>query len=281
MNEQWSLLGVVSQSWLRTDNYAPTGAKTSEYNDNGISKTFALTFKPRPDISTYAAYADSIEQGDTAPSTAANSGNSLKPYRSRQWELGAKMRFAELDANAAIFRLERPFAFTDPADNVFKEQGNQVNTGLEFGLRGEIYRCLSVYGGVTFLDPRLKDTASPLTRGKDVVGVPRTQANLLMEHKVSPVPGLVVDANLHYTGKRAADAANTHHARSYTTLDLGARYITRAFGRSAVLRLAILNATDERYWLSIFPGDINGSVGANSAFLGTPREIRLSASIDL
>ena len=67
-----------------------------------------------------------------------------------------------MNLGAALFRLERPFAYLD-TDNVYKEQGNQVNNGLELTAAGNVWQGLNIYSGVTFLDPKLKDTANAST----------------------------------------------------------------------------------------------------------------------
>ncbi len=61
----------------------------------------------------------------------------------------------------------------------------------------------------------------PSTSNKQVVGVPKVQANLLAEYSLPSIPEWVYSANVHYTGKRAANDTNTSYASSYTTWDLG------------------------------------------------------------
>ncbi|WP_244613784.1 TonB-dependent receptor domain-containing protein [Nitrobacter winogradskyi] len=230
-------------------------------------------------ITTYVAYANSLEQGGSAPAGALNEGQSVAPYRSKQLEAGAKVNFGKVNGTFAIFQIERPFAFAD-TDNIFRVQGMQENKGIEFGLYGEIFRNFNVYGGLTLLDPRLKDTGNPATSNTKVVGVPGAQANLLMEYFVERFPGLAFNANVHYTGERAGNNINTFMVKNYITLDLGMRYtMTLPDKNTAVFRVFANNVTDERYWLSIFPGSINGVPGSNTAFLGAPREVRVSASV--
>jgi iron complex outermembrane receptor protein len=280
-NEKWSALAVVSQSWLKTRNFNAAGVRTGGYEDDGISPTVAILFKPHSFVTTYAAYADSLQQGDSAPVDAANAGQALAPYRSEQYELGLKVSLGSLDARAALFRTERPFAYTDPADNIFREQGKQRNYGLELMANGEVFPNLFVYSGLTLLDPRLLKTVRADTRDKRVVGVPRARLNVLLEYQPPQAPGLVLTSNVHYTSRRAANDTNTTWADSYATLDLGARYTTRIAGKTTVWRLGINNVTDKKYWASIFPGSINGTGGSASAFLGTPREVQASVSFDL
>lgn len=279
---RWSAMLAGSYNWLESENYNQAGARTGRYKDNGFSPTVSLMFKPLGNVTTYVSYAESLQQGATAPTTGvANPGQTLAPYRSEQWEVGVKADLGPIDANLALFEIERPFPFVDPADNVYKEAGNQVNRGVELSVGGEVWQGLNLFGGVTLLDPKLKDTGNPLTSDTYVVGVPKVQANLLMEYFVQSVAGLAVNANVHRTGSRKANNQNTSSVDGYTTLDLGVRYDTRVFGtKKATFRLGVKNVFDEHYWLSIFPGDINGGTSSNTAFLGSPREVSVSASIE-
>jgi Outer membrane receptor for ferric coprogen and ferric-rhodotorulic acid len=110
--------------------------------------------------------------------------------------------------------------------------------------------------------------------------VPKVQANMLVEYSLPSMPQWVYSANVHYTGKRAANDTNSAWADSYTTLDLGARYATRIHSVPATLRLTVNNVTNEHYWASIFPSGTDGNGGASSAFLGSGREVRASVTFD-
>lgn len=278
-NSYWSAMLVGSYNWIDTQNYNKLGAVTSTYEAEGFSPTAAIMFKPVSNVTTYVAYANSLEQGGSAPTGSLNEGETLAPYRSKQLEAGIKANFGNVNATFAAFKIERPFAFAG-SDNIYKIQGMQENKGLEFGLYGEVFRNFNVYGGLTLLDPRLKDTGVPATSNTKVVGVPDTQANLLMEYFIERFPGLVFSANVHYTGERAGNNINSFMVKGFTTLDLGARYsMVLPDQNIATFRIFANNITNEHYWLSIFPGSINGVVGSNTAFLGAPREVKVSASV--
>lgn len=281
-NPRWSAMAYLSQSWLETRSYNNQAAKTDQVNEDGLSPNLALMYKITPSVMAYISYADSLEQGGTAPTGQGvkNEGTTLDPYRSEQYEIGLKADVNGMNLGAALFRLKRPFAYVDPDDMVYKEQGDQLNKGLELTASGNLWQGLNVYSGVTFLDPKLKNTVSEDTSNKRVVGVPKVQSNLLVEYNLPSMPELVYSANLHYTGKRAANNTNSTWAGSYTTLDLGTRYSTRLGNVPATLRLMVNNVTNERYWASIFPGDTDGSGSSASAFAGTAREVRASVTFD-
>ncbi|GEO81029.1 TonB-dependent receptor [Pararhodospirillum oryzae] len=279
-NKYWSLMGAVSHSWLDGESYNSSGVETSSYDASGFSPTVSLMFKPESNATIYFTYADSLQKGDQAPTSGvANAGEILSPYRSRQVEAGLKMTVGEVDLSTALFRIERPFAYTG-ADNVFREQGQQVNYGWELGARGKVWDDLTLIGGLTLLDAKLTDTGKAATEDKQVVGVPTVQANLYAEYQVPPVPGLALDMNVHYTGERAANDTNSTWAAGYTTVDLGARYNSDIMGKNVTWRAGVNNLFDEDYWVSVFPSSINGTnAGSPSAFLGTPRTFWASMSI--
>jgi iron complex outermembrane receptor protein len=126
----------------------------------------------------------------------------------------------------------------------------------------------------------LQNTGKTTTENKQVVGVPKQQANLLVEYRMPFINGLTPYLNLHYTGKQAANDTNTSWASSYKTIDIGARYNVKIMGVDTTWRLAVNNLTNEEYWASIMPGSINGTGGSCTAWLGTPREINASVGIN-
>jgi iron complex outermembrane receptor protein len=281
-------------NWLLMRNFNSNGLgqRTSNYSDQGFSPTASLLYKPAEKMSVYFSYANSLQQGGTAPATGvANPNASLPPYRSTQYEAGYKIAFPLLDFTVAAFRMNRPFAFVDPVDNVFKVEGNQVNDGLEFMAKGKVTHYLNVFGGATWLNPELQNTGRALTSGKQVVAVPRIQENILAEYQVHHFRGWALNANLHHTGRRAANDLNTNWVDAYTTVDLGVRYEKPFMGTDTTWRFTVANLTNKFYWISIFPGggasavsgtniaNTNGASGTYSAFLGAPRTISASLQI--
>ena len=144
---------AISQDWIWTDNYNNAGVRTGGYKDNGLSPLASLMFRPAANMTLYGTYGSSLQQGDIAPTTAANASEALPPYRSTQTEVGYKIAFPLIDLATAFFRINRPFAMTDPADNVFKISGDQVNTGFEAIVTGRVTERLLMFGGFTVVDP--------------------------------------------------------------------------------------------------------------------------------
>ena len=281
-NSQWSVRLALSQDWFQTDNFNAAGGALPGYVNNGLSPTGSLLFKPLANMTLYGTYASSLQAGDLAPGTAANAGAGLSPYRSTEYELGYKLALEKINLTAALFRIERPFANIDPADRVFKLSGEQVNRGLELSAVGEVFRGLTVYGGVTLLDARLEHTPLASTNDKTYVGAAKVRGNVLLEYQVPSIAGLVATFNYQFSGSRAANDTNTQTAPGYNLFDVGARYVSTVVSRPVTLRLAVNNVTDRHYWSTIAPSNLTGTNTGNLlAHLGAPRTVLASVSIDL
>lgn len=284
LGEHWSILAAANTSWIGIHNWKADGSTTSVYDKSGAwSYSASLLYKPWSVTTFYLTYADSVQPGGTAPSTAANAYQALAPYRSTEWEIGVKTSLSRIDLTAALFRIRRPFAYTDSSDNTYKTAGEQENKGLEFTARGDIGGGLILFGSLTWLDPTMRSTANPATEGRLVVGVPRLQANLLAEYNLPCLKGAVLTGNLHYAGRRAANAENTAWASGYATLDMGIRYELPIYGTRLTARLMVTNLTDRHYWASLYTGGgwTGDASASGTAFLGEPRTVKVSMTMAL
>jgi iron complex outermembrane receptor protein len=277
-SERWLARLGVSQDWFHTDNYNSSRVQTTEYSNRGFSPTGSLLFKPQEDMTAYFTYASSLQAGDLAPGTAANAGQSLAPYRSKEYELGWKASLATIDLSAALFRIERPFANVNPADNVFEISGDQINKGLEASAVGRVADGLTLFGGLTLLDARMEHTPLAATNGQLYVGAPKVKGNVLLEYQVPAVAGLVASFDYQFSGDRAGNDTNSLMVAGYNLFDVGLRYV-----RDRVTwRLAVDNLTDRSYWSTVAPSNLTGANTGNLiGHLGAPRTVLASVSVFL
>lgn len=279
---QWSLLLAGSESFLTSDNYAKTGIRSSKSNNSGLSGSASLMYKPVENLTLYSTYADSLQQGDVAPSGSNNAGSILSPYRSKQVEVGGKLAVNDkLLLTADVFQIQRPYAYT-LTNGDYGIAGKQRNRGLELLADGDLRPDLHIFGGITWLDPLLHDTGSATTDGKQIVGLPRVTSDLLVVYDLPYVRGLSINAAAHYVGRRSTDNANSTWVGSYATFDLGAAYRTVLLGDATTFRLDVTNLANRHYWTNIVPGGLNGYTGSGyaSASLGDPRMAQLSMQVD-
>ena len=212
----------------------------------------------------------------------------LDPYRSKQWELGYKTRLNAFDANVALFRIERPFAYTDSETllnnlPVYREAGKQRNRGFEGSISGNVTQDLSMTAMVSWLDPRMVASANAASRDKKIVGLSGWTASLTGDMRIRAVSGLSINARFITMNRRAANYANTDWIGGYGRLDVGARWEQQLWGHDTTWRLTVYNVTNQRYWTNIVAGGLNGYSGNGNATadVGDPRSAMLTVQFAL
>lgn len=282
-NDQWAVQSVVSTSFLHSESWAATGAVTSQQSADGVvSPTVSLIYKPFDKITTYATWANSVEQSDQAPAGTVNVNQFLAPYTDQEYEVGVKYAVTpRLLATFALFHMTRPFAETNAVTNIFQVVGTQRNNGAELFLQGDIYSDLTVFGGISYIDARLLDTGVASTNGRLVVGVPLFKTDMLADYHPAIWQGFALTGGVHAVGERAATNFNNSFAPSYATFDAGIRFTKTVDKHIVTARFQVLNIGNTFYYSSIADGNIVGSPGANTAYLGTPRTYMLSLQMTL
>ncbi|RZM00560.1 MAG: TonB-dependent receptor [Variovorax sp.] len=255
-----------------------TGAVTS-YDQSRTSPVAGVVFKARPDLSVYANYIEGLSQGESAPSQlnnvpVRNAGESLKPYVSKQQEIGLKYDGGRIGAGVALFSTEKPRSLVNGA-GFFVAEGKDRHQGIELTTFGEVTRGLRLLGGVTFLDAKQKSTGVAATDGQRVIGVPTAQGSIGVDWDVPGVRGLSLNGRVVATGGSYANATNTLRVGGWGRLDIGARYVTEMAGKLVTLRARIDNVADRDYWASV-----GGYPGSGYLVLGNPRTFSLTASVN-
>ncbi len=275
LDKRLLLTAGVRHQKIDIGNYAyGTAALTSRYEQSRTSPLLAAVYKLDKSVSLYANYVEGLSQGQTAPSTATNRGEMLKPYVAKQKEVGVKYDAGRVAGSLAFFSTDKPRAFLNTS-NFFGTNGKDRHQGLELAVQGEATQGLRVLGGLTWLDAKQQATGSATTDGKRGIGVPEVQANIGAEWDVPGVRGLAVDGRLVHTGSSYANATNTLKVDGWSRLDLGVRYLTEVQGKLVTLRLRIDNVADKGYWASV-----GGYPGSGYLTVSAPRTVSLSASVD-
>src|SRR5579871_2555065 len=225
-NDQWALQSVVSTSFLQSQSWNAVGATTSQNSADGVvSPTISLIYKPTDRITTYATWANSVEQSDQAPAATANANAFLAPYHDQEYEVGVKYAITpRLLATFALFHITRPLAETLATTNVFQVVGTQRNNGAELFLQGDVYSDLTVFGGISYIDARLLNTGDPTTNGRLVVGVPLFKSDVAVDYHPASWMGFALTGGIHAEGERATSNINNNFASSYATFDAGVRF---------------------------------------------------------
>lgn len=265
LGERWQLT-----AGLRSSQYESTTA-TTRYETDDVNPALALMFKPMSNVSVYASYIEGVEESGQAPANRANAGELLEPAVAKQKEVGVKAEVAQgVLVQAAYFDIKRPSTAIDSA-NRFVLNGLAQYKGFELAASGELTKQLSLIGSALFLDAEQLNRANAATYGRTPENTPRRTASLFAEYRLPQVPGLALSGGLFYVGERPVDNANQASIGGYTTVSLGARYITRIAGKRTTLQAVLDNATDKNYWSTAG----NGFLG-----VGGPRTLKVAAKID-
>jgi len=294
INDKFDVMLSASKAWMRQESYNNRQQRlVKAYSDSGYSWAGSLIFHPVEDASIYYTYADSLQQGSTyVYKSGPHNGEvaSTSPYRSKQHEIGAKIRVADMiDFSVAYFDIRRPIAYLNSSTGLYGINGEQRNRGFEFMSGGRITQNLSVLGGFTYIDPKMHNVSIAGANRKVANGIPKINANLMLDYVIPGTDKLAISTNFHYTGKMYLDDLNTQHTPSFFVTDIGIRYTSEhLLGDKTTLRFNVNNVFNKKYWAGMYPASADGAGGlnvtsvlgsANGVTLGESRSFMLSAEV--
>jgi iron complex outermembrane recepter protein len=248
-NDQWSVLVGGTLAELDAKSYSPTGVTVGTYKKSALTPSLAVIYKPINNISIYGQYIESLEQGVVVDSTYKNAGSILEPLVSKQVEVGVKYAVSDILLTGALYQIKKSNQYSDDGTETgtYVQDGLQVHNGLEFTASGKLTNRLSVVGGFTLMDLKVKESDDPSIEGKAPIFVPRKIFKLYSEYAVPGLQGLSVSAGFQWVGSRYYDTNNTIEIPSYHTYDLGVRYQTKVSGTTVSAKLNIVNLENKNY----------------------------------
>lgn len=245
--------------------------KLSKYKETAVTPLVGVVAKPwGENISLYGNYVEGLSAGTTVKAPYANEGETFKPYKSKQMELGVKWVSGALTQTVSLFQISKPALIE--AGNRQVLDGEQRNRGVEWNLFGQLTPALTLLGGAAYTEAEQTKTAKGVNQGRAQFGVPKLTLNLGADWAIPGVQGLSVNGRVNHTGAQWLTGDNSVKLPAWTTVDMGARYATRFGAQPVVLRATVTNLSNRAYFDSIW--------GAGRVNVGAPRAVRLSASFD-
>lgn len=277
-DKKWNFIVGGRVQNVKDTSYSYSGTKvksTTTYDETAFTPTFGIVHKLNDRTSLYANYAQALSLGDTAPSGTENSGEVFAPYKTKQYEVGAKFDFGKIATTISAFTMKNP-SFITTDDNYYALAGEQRNRGIELSVFGEPREGTRILGGVTFLDAKYITLASTYANyeGNQATGVPRWSGAIGVEQDIKSVEGLSVNTRLTYNGKAYVNMANTLSTSPWVRWDLGARYKFNWNQTPLTVRANVYNVLDTVKWRAL-----QGST-TNAIYLGKGRTFTLSVSAD-
>lgn len=239
----------------------------SKYSESRFSPMLAAVVRPWGDnLSLFGNYTEGLEPGQVVGVGYTNTGESLPPKQTKQFELGVKLQTGALTHTVSAFEIKRPSFISNNAapTPTLVDDGEQRLRGLEWSMYGQVAQTVSLLGGITNIKSTQRNT------GKDTYGTPEWRVRIGADWQ-TPVQGLKVGGRVIYTGTQWADSGNKLRVPSWNRLDLNASYATQ-FGSTPVrFNASVENVTDKKYWIGLFA---DGFV-----MPGAPRTFKLSTTV--
>ena len=272
-DERVLLTAGLRRQNIYTRRFNRTGMVTRKYDKSAITPAIGLMVKPWSFISIYGNYIEALEQGPTAPRTAANAEEVFPPSEIEQIEFGMKFDLDGLGLTAGVFQIKRPSGITDE-NRRFSVDGEQRNRGLELNAFGELRPDLRLLGGISYIDSELTRTQGGRFDGNDATGVPELAAVLNLEWDTSFLSGLTLTARAEHRDSQYIRLDNSLKIPSYELYAIGARYKQSIGDQQFTFRMNIDNLLNKDYWNTFAVSH------SNYLYLGSPRRINLSMSMD-
>jgi iron complex outermembrane receptor protein len=254
LGEHWqAILGLRHTYYDSEDlDYDPTS--NSGYSTTATTPTYALIYKPTAEMSFYASYVESLEEGGIVGATYANAGQVLDPTISKQYELGLKYDLQPVAFTAAAFKIERAATMDSMVNGATYLTQDGVTDYLGLELNGD-YRAsdrLKLGLGLMYLDSSIEKVAaaSKSVEGNRPAGVAKWSGAAQVDYRLGAIEGLSVHANLRYNGSSYTSRNNSIEVPSYSVVSTGFSYQFKLNGRDAVLNGNINNLFNKKYWAS-------------------------------
>jgi iron complex outermembrane receptor protein len=264
------ILGLVGLNYssIQDKEWAANGGN-SYSGQHAFTPTLALTYKPTSDISIYTSYIEALQEGGTAPDTVANANKILPPSVSSQYEIGSKAEFGKTQLALALFRINAVNQYTDPRDNVYKQDGQEVHQGIELTDTGKITNRLTATGGLSLMRARVERQANNLSlENKIPINIPEQQARAYFEYRLPGIEALIPSFNINYSGRRPVDPTDVHFFEGATIFDTGMRYEPKLARHKLAFNINVTNVGNKHYWTYYRSGD--------GLQLGEPRLVAFS-----
>jgi iron complex outermembrane receptor protein len=250
---------------------------------------YAITFNPVDSLMLYGNYSVMLSLGPQAPFWADNGNQFLRPYRTRDAEVGAKYQPGNRILLAgSVFHMRAPFfyprviqapdsfctasEFNGPGDLCFESQGRETHNGAELSAQGNAAAWMHLTASVAAIHAVSSDTGTPAFDNQQVINVPRVRTAFFADVLVPHGRGLHVMPGWSYTAAKYATRDDAVSVSGYNLFNLGASYTPGGEGGHMTVHLYADNITDKRYWK-----DTGASYGDTFIHLGAPTTVRLGA----
>jgi iron complex outermembrane recepter protein len=255
-----------------------TKAKNSSTNADAICPTFGITYKIAPDLTVYANHSESFGAGKLVGTSYENAGEVLDPAKTKQNELGIKLKRGVLLHTLSAFQINQANTTeeTISGKSYLRMNGEQDDNGIEYMVSGPLAKKWQLIGGLMYLNAKQNKTTAGYFDGKPVNGAAQWSGTLAAIYK--PEKDVSLLARLNYLSSSTLFTSSSAsyselNVPAYMVLDLGVEWKTKFDKTPVTLSAMCYNVEDKHYW--------KPRTGQNSLLVGSPRTFMVSAQFDL
>jgi iron complex outermembrane recepter protein len=227
--DDWSAwIGVRHTRLRRQSSETSTGSPDfdTDYRQAFTTPWLSLSHQLTGNDLIYVSWGEGVES-TLAPThgDASNNGQSLPATLSRQWEAGWKHANGADSWGLTAFDVRQAYAADVQVggETVFAHDGATHSRGLEAEAQTRI-DALTLRASATLMHVRREQSSVASDNGLRPTNIPDSALKLLASYAVPQLPGLAVQANMAYEGRRDVLPDNTVQIPAWTRFDLGARY---------------------------------------------------------
>jgi len=235
---------------------SPNGGAYNLVNKvNYVSWRAGGVFHPVENASLYFTYGTSFDPASQFL-TITNGQQNTKPTINENIEAGAKYDLfdSKFSLTGALFQITQNNAIetVDAANALYAQVGKVRVRGGEVGFAGKVTEQWSVFGGYTYMDGRVLESAINsagsfvTTPGNKLANLPRNMFTLSSTYAITPA--FTAGGSVFYSADRYNNSANTNRVPGYWRLDLMASY---KLNENFSMQANILNILDTRNFESL------------------------------
>jgi len=225
-----------------------------------------------PSLALYSGISRGLEESPVAPAVATNRNEAPPAIRTKQIDAGLRWSILpHLNLVAGGFRIDKPYYGLDD-ERYFRNLGRIRHQGFELSLAGSPVQGLSIVGGAVRLDATVsgENVASGKVGHRPVGSSPLTLI-ASADYRLPRWPRLSIDANVERDGRQIVSVDDRTRLPSRALLDVGFRYRLNLFAKPSLLRVQVLNVTNQFGW------DV---IGSNALQVHQPRQAYAKLTID-
>lgn len=278
-DERLTITAGVHHHMVKTSHIDDKTSSGLKESNDATSPIWALNYKMSPVTSFYFNHTETFSEGDTVGSGYLNAGSTIPPEKTKQNEIGIKIKDKNILHTISLFRNTQQDGIDvpdkdDPTQVWYALDGENRYMGVEYSAVGALSKKWDMIFGIAYMNAEKTHTEGGENDGRKVCGIPKWSGDLALTYK--PDNRTKIFTRINYTGTtRIHDTSSYEHhidVPSITLFDVGASYKTKIMGYDTTITAMCYNLFNREYWYA------NGD---NSIGLGAPRTFAVTASFQI